>query len=136
MKKLTLSLLTIILFALFIGCEKDDLTPCQRLEGEWKCESWREDGEEELGYSISSCRLEIEELKGGEGDFKWIMATEDGDAETITGEYEVNSNCSELEFSTSGGPSSAEIDFEIDGDELTLEGNVDGFYLELQFERD
>ena len=135
MKKLTVSMLTIIFFALCIGCKKDDLTPCQRLEGKWKCESWREDGEEELGYSLSSFRLEIEELNGSDGDFEWIIVTEDGDAETITGEYEVNSNCTELEFSSSGG-TTAEMDFEIDGDELALEGNVDGYYLELKFERD
>ncbi|MCC7466713.1 MAG: lipocalin family protein [Saprospiraceae bacterium] len=129
--------ITLLLFVLTSSCKKDKLSPCQLLEGNWQCESWREDGEEQLGSIalISYSKLDFDKLSGGKGDFDWIVNYNDGTSEVISGKYEVNTNCSEVTFSLTTGEI-LDLDFVINDDELTLEGNLDGLAVELDFKRD
>lgn len=137
MKKLTF-LLSFTLFSLFqfTSC-KDKLTPCELLEGDWQCESWKEDGVEQLGSLayLSYSKLDFDELSGDKGDFDWTVNYNDGTSEVISGKYEVNSSCSEITLIFSGGDN-VEFDFEVVGDELTIDGNLDGIGVEIDFKRD
>jgi hypothetical protein len=138
MKKFNFSL-SLLLFSLIflMGCKKDNPTPCELLEGNWQCESWQEDGEELLGSfaDISYSKLDFDKLSGGRGDFDWTINFNDGTSDVITGKYEVNTACSEITLEIVGGDI-IDLDFVIINDKLTMEGNLDGLGIELDFKRD
>lgn len=141
MKRQTIFALFALLFAAsmtVVACKKDDeKTSCQKLEGEWKCVSFKEDGVELLGSAgiINSSELDFDKLNGDEGDFDWTITYNDGSNEALRGDYEVNANCTEVTM-TPVGEIGIDFDFEIDGDELTLEANLDGSAAEVKFKRD
>jgi hypothetical protein len=138
MKKFNFLLsVSLFLFISLMGCKKDEPTPCELLEGNWQCESWREDGVEQLGSLayISYSKVDFDKLAGDKGDFDWTVNYNDGTSEVITGKYEVNATCSEITLIVTGGDV-IELDFEISNDELTLDGNLDGLGVDLNFKRD
>lgn len=141
MKRQTILALFALLFAAsmtVVACKKDDdKSACQKLEGEWKCVSFKEDGVELLGSAgiINSSELDFDKLNGDEGDFDWTITYNDGSNEALRGDYEVNANCTEVTM-TPVGEIGIDFDFEIDGDELTLEANLDGSAAEVKFKRD
>jgi hypothetical protein len=120
------------------SCKKDKLA--NNLEGEWKVKSLTSDGEELIGTEISSFKIEFEDYDSGdrEGDLNWNIVYTDGSSDVISGEYEVDEDSKEVEMTLteSGIPFSYEFDVELDGDDLTLSGNLDGSATVFKAERD
>ena len=135
MKSFKLFMIPFLCFVLMAGCKKDEKTECQKLEGKWQLTSWREDGEEYFGTFITNSVIDFDKLDGDEGDFDWLITYFDGTSESIFGEYEGNSSCTEITLSADGS-TPFDLDFEITDDELVLDGIIDGFAVELEFERD
>lgn len=123
---------------LMMACKKDeDPSACAQLEGVWKCESWKEDGEEFFGDTIfiTNATLEFKKLDGSQGDYTYDITYLIGGTESIIGAYEVNSSCDEVTITPKAG-ASATYGFSIDGDILTLEGNINAVLIQLQFRKE
>ncbi|MEL7339581.1 MAG: lipocalin family protein [Bacteroidota bacterium] len=112
-----------------------EIVLAQSLEGDWDVESFTVDGEETIGFLITSFTLEFEEYDGEEGDFEFVLIGENGASTTTKGEYAINSDGTELDLDYDDG-SREEWDISLEGDDLELSGNFDGERIELKAERD
>jgi hypothetical protein len=83
---------------------------------------------------ISYSKIDFDKLSGTKGDFDWITNYNDGTSDVYSGKYEVNATCSEVTLTLDGDD--YDLDFTILNDKLTLEGNLDGLGVELDFKRD
>jgi Lipocalin-like domain len=138
MKKLNFLFALLLLLSIFTFSEcKKDPTPCELLEGNWQCESWKEDGDEQLGSAayISYSKIDFDKLDENKGDFDWSVNYNDGTSDVITGKYEVNTTCSEITLTFINGYI-LDLDFVILNDKLTLEGNDDGIAVDIDFKKD
>jgi hypothetical protein len=124
--------------ALAMACKKDeDPSACVRLEGTWQCESWKEDGEEFFGDTIfiTDATLEFKKLDGNQGDYELNITYLIGGTESVIGAYMVNESCDEVTITPKAGAPST-YGFTINGDVLTLEGNINAVMVELQFRKE
>lgn len=123
---------------LMMACKKDeDPSACAKLEGVWNCESWKEDGEEFFGDTIfiTGATLEFKKLDGSQGDYTFDITYLIGGSESVIGAYTVNSSCDEVTITPKAG-APATYGFSIDGDVLTLEGNINAVLIQLQFRKE
>lgn len=131
------SYVTIFLLSAFVlfgsSCKKN--RTLNALQGDWEVTSYTEDGEELINSFISSFTMEYEEYGESAGDFQWTFIEVGGGTTVINGEYICNDDATELDLEFDGG-GDVEFDFEVDGDELTMEGNVDGFFYVIRADRD
>ena len=117
------------------GCKGDDeKTLAEQLQGDWTVESFTEDGVESINSDINSFTMEYEEYRDNEGDFNWKITYFDGSSETITGEYQVDETDKELEISGNGFQ--FQLDVDLQGNDLELSGNLDGYAIIIKAERD
>lgn len=124
--------------ALMIACKKDeDPSACVQLEGVWHCESWKENGEEFFGDTIfiTGATLEFKKLDVSQGDYTYDITYLIGGTESIIGAYAVNESCDEVTITPKAGVP-ATYGFTIDGDILTLEGNINAVLIQLQFRKE
>ena len=130
------------LFALLIfsvtACDNDDnnANACASLPGEWIGTSWIEDNEQFFGDDIFITQSDFHfmPLIDGEGDMEWRIDYTFGGAETLIGTYTVNENCDQITIIPNSGLSSTYL-FDINGNELTMEGNLNNVQIEMKFTR-
>lgn len=132
-------------FPLFLGLMLVFLmTSCKeklynQLEGDWAVTSYKVDGVEAIGVDLESFTIEFDDYDtdGEEGDYSWNFTYSDGTSESYDGTYEVDTENNEVTFNFDA-PFSGSYDFEveIDGDELTLQGDINGFAVDIEAERD
>ncbi len=126
-----------ICLTLALACKKEDeASPCEQLEGTWSSTSWTEDGQEFLGDTafITGTTLVFKTLVDNQGDYTWDINYQLGGPESVIGAYMVNTSCDLVVITPKAGVSSTYA-FTIDGDQLTLEGTINGIVFELVFER-
>lgn len=124
--------------ALMFACKKDeDVSACVKLEGVWQCESWKEDGQEFLGDTIFITQADItfKTLEGVQGDYEWNISYLIGGTEMVIGAYVVNETCDEVTITPKGGAASTYA-FTINGNVLTLEGNINAVLVQLKFRKE
>jgi hypothetical protein len=142
MKKtlLKFGLLPCLLFVLAVSsCKKDDPTLAEQMADDWDVESFTEDGIESIGADITTMKMEYEAYSGDDGDFTWDITYVDGSNEKVQGEWSVDEADKELNLTfTSGGASGGTVTFDIDldGNNLELEGVLDGFNYRIKADRD
>lgn len=105
------------------------------LEGDWTVSSFTEDGTEVIGFLINRFDLEFKEYDGDEGDFTFTVIYATGATEALTGEYELDSEGTEMDLTYTDG-TTEKWDIEVEGDDLTLETNIDGTRYVINAERD
>jgi len=136
MKKILLPALALFVLISFSSC-KEKLY--NQLEGDWKATSVKEDGDELLGSDLTGLTLEFDDYSADddEGDFSWTFS-DDIEDYTESGTYEVDSEDAQVKIIVTDGTDSYTYNFdvEVDGDELTLEGNIDGSEIVIEAERD
>ena len=131
--------LLILSLAFVISCSKDDdASPKDQMADrltakDWDVSSWTENGAELIPGIITSFEMEYEDWDGSEGEFKWTYI---GNGNTVIekGEFELNEVADEIELKfQSGGNFSGtvEMDIEFDGNDLILEGTLNGFKYEI-----
>ena len=120
--------------SLFIASCDEDEDPNEvtnrRLEGDWEVQSFTVDGVEQL-VTGASFDMEFEKQDPTNGDFEWNF----GAAGLFEGEYEIESNGEEVEFEFEAG-GQFDMDIEIDGDDLELDGRVNNERWVIEAERD
>ncbi len=128
-----------LLLTFLLACKKDeDVSDCAKLEGDWQCESWIEDGQEFLGTTevITSSEINFKVLTGDQGDYEWNISYLIGGSEMIIGAYVVNQDCDQVTITPKGGGAPAVYNFHIEGDLLILEGTINAVVTELQFRKE
>ena len=115
------------------SCKKSRIL--NSLEGDWEVTSFTEDGEELINVLFSAVTLEFEEYGSDEGDFNMTFVDVYGSVTPFSGEYECNDDGDELDVTFSTGER-LEFDFDLDDDELTMEGNIDGYFWIIRADRD
>lgn len=133
---LALSLMLLTLFSL-ASCKKDKHEPTMReqLVGAWNIKSFTVDGIEMMDFVLSASVLELEAIKGSEGDYAWTFNYTDGTSFDASGVYEVDEASKKLIFDSDSGYE-AKYDIDLDGDALKMSGIVDGSRYKLKAERD
>lgn len=107
----------------------------KNLEGDWEVTSYTVDGEEIMNFLVTRFDMEFEEYDGDEGDFNFTVLYETGATESLSGEYELNSEGDEIDLTYTDG--TIEMwDIELDGDDLEIETNINGALLILKADRD
>lgn len=123
------------------SCEKD-VDPNEAinsaLDGEWDVTSFREDGVEFMNSSIT--RFEIEFKKEGPttGELVWTIFYSNPNVATIPwqGEYTVKNNGTEIDVEFDNVSINTDFDIDLNGDELELDGNVNGYRWDIEADRD
>ncbi|MEO0894977.1 MAG: lipocalin family protein [Bacteroidota bacterium] len=128
--------------AIFFFAVAISLTSCnperiaaRNLEGDWDAKSYTIDGEELIGFLVSSFDMEFEEYDGEEGDFELRVFYANGTSENFTGEYSLNTDGDELDLKYSDG-TTEEWDLTLEDDDLELESNFNGSLYIIKAERD
>ena len=115
------------------GCDEDEdpnVTTNNRLQGDWEVSSFTVDGVEQI-ITGSVFDMEFEREDPDNGEFEWNF----GPSGIFRGEYEIESNGEEIEFEfDAGGRFDMEVD--IDGDDLELDGTVDNERWVIEAEKD
>ncbi|MCI4667845.1 MAG: hypothetical protein MRZ79_06765 [Bacteroidia bacterium] len=130
----TLSLAALLVSAaLFTSCNPENVL-AKNLEGDWEMKSFTVDGTELIGADLTSGEIDFDEYDGDEGDFTLTFVNNAGQTTIAKGEYELNSEGTEIELTYEDG-TLEEYDIEVDGDEVTMEGNIDGFLIKIEADR-
>lgn len=122
---------------LITSCGDDTMTPIvevdkneqanDQLDGEWKVTSLRIDGSENIDWLYQKVTLEFDADKdAATGDFSWELVDFDGITEIISGDYEIKNDGEELELDGN------DLALDVSNSDLDVEGNIDGFYWEIQ----
>lgn len=123
----------------FSGCTlfDPDLKTARDLEGDWEVTSFTKDGTETMQVLITSFGIEFEEYDRGndEGDFTFSLIFTDGSSSTLSGEYLVDDDGSNLELTyTDGTVENWNLDLE--KDDLEMSAVLDGFNYNIRADRD
>ena len=124
MKTLHRFSLLLCLFATlsFAACGDDDTDPNEdvnnRLEGDWKVESFEARGVELMGNGVTSFDMEYDKQGPTTGEAEWTIIYSDGRTDRTEGDYEIENEGQEIDFDGD------DFDIEIDGDDLELEGTI------------
>lgn len=128
----------VLFLACAFACKKDEgISNCERLEGNWLCESWIVNTEELLGAtaSITSADLEFKVLTGQQGDYIRNTYFQVGNPNSVIGAYVVNTECNQVTLTPKAGV--AEIfQFHFSGDKLVLENSFDGLDTTIEFRKE
>lgn len=142
LSKFNLAALALLLLAssAFTSCKKDkdtddEPTIHEAIVGDWDVSSFTIDGVEIKGTIVQSSTLELDPYTGDNGDFEWTIVYTDGSSEVATGDYEVDAVDQEIKLESDEGDV-LKFDFDLDGDDLELSGNLDGERYVLKAERD
>ncbi|MEP6646490.1 MAG: hypothetical protein ABJC12_05335 [Saprospiraceae bacterium] len=123
---------------LMISCNKDSSpSNCEKLEGTWKAESWKNDTTELLGINmpIINSDLIFKTLADTTGDFEWITNYQIGGMDDVIGGYKVNDACDEVIITPNGGAASEDYNFHFEGNLLIMEGTIFGVDTKLNFSK-
>lgn len=117
------------------SCKKDKKpTFREEVVGDWEVKSFTEDGAELMSVVVSSFTMEYEAYSGTNGDFEWVINYVDGSSERITGDYEIDVEDKEIKLTKNDGVETLDID--VDGEDLEIEGIIDGFRYVIKADRD
>lgn len=118
------------------NCKKDKKpTLRETLVGEWEIKSFTIDGVETKGSVVKASKMEFEKYTGNNGDFEWTISYMDGSTDIEAGDYEVDEEDGEIEFQSADG-NTIKLEFDINGDELELEGIIDAERVVIKADRD
>ncbi|MCC6459715.1 MAG: hypothetical protein IT260_04570 [Saprospiraceae bacterium] len=130
----TLLLLSIAIAGLS-SCKKDkEPTLKDEVTGDWEVKSFTEDGVELMEVIVDNFTMEYEEYSGSNGDFDWQINYIDGSSERVTGDYEVDVEDKEIKLIKNDGTTTMELD--VDGNEMVIEGIIDGARYVIKAKRD
>ncbi len=130
----TLLLLSIAIAGLS-SCKKDkEPTLKDEVTGDWEVKSFTEDGVELMEVIVDNFTMEYEEYSGSNGDFDWQINYIDGTSERVTGDYEVDVEDKEIKLIKNDGTTTMELD--VDGNEMVIEGIIDGARYVIKAKRD
>jgi hypothetical protein len=133
------SILILGILIFFQSCKKEP-TPCELMEGSWKCMSWKADTLQLLGPLISYSILDFNKLENQEGAYKWVVKNVDGELQILDGIYNVTIDCSEVKLTPTtfpiGGNGYFEMNFEVTDQELKIHGFNAGYIQEMIFRRE
>ncbi len=126
----------LLLSFVLTGCSKEAQIG-KKLAGTWDVTSLTQDGVETIGAVFSSYEVYFGEYdkKDGKGDYKQtavILGT--GAAIVENGTYSLNSTGEEVTFTSDAGDITTYM-LTLDGDNLELEGTVDGYKYIIQAKR-
>lgn len=137
MNRSVIKLFAVILLgfsAAFTGCSPE-IVFARNLEGDLEVTSYTLDGEELMGFLITTFDMEFEEYDGDEGDFDFTVVFETGGSDALSGEYSLNSDGDEIDLVYSDG--TVEMwDADLEGDDLELTAVIDGVRYVIEAERD
>ena len=120
----------------FSNCKKDKKpTLRESLVGEWEIKSFTIDGVETKGSVVRSSKMEFEKYTGTNGDCEWSISYMDGSTDIESGDYQVDEEDGEIEFKSADG-NTLQLEFDLDGEELELEGIIDAERVVIKAERD
>ncbi len=128
--------LLLLTLPFLVSCEKDEKpTLRDEIVGEWKIKSFTIDGVEVKGTVVKTSKIEFEAYTGTNGDFEWYVSYTDGTSETQVGDYTLDEADKEIVLQEDDGKV-LKMDFDLNADDLTLEGIIDGERMILKAERD
>lgn len=126
-------MLTLILSFTFIQCS-NDVDPNEEannnLEGTWDVESFRVDGVEQILYTINSFEMEYRKESENSGETEWTLVDIFGSTTSVEGDYIIMDDGRRIEIDGD------ELNLEIDGTFLTIDGNVGGEFWEMDAEKE
>lgn len=140
LSKISLAAMALLFFAAFSlsSCKKDkdnDPKPTQAIVGNWDVNSFTIDGVEIKGTIVVSSKIKFEAYTGPNGDFEWTIVYSDGTSEVASGDYTVDEVDHEVKLENDNGET-IKFDYDIDGNDLELSGNLDGERYILKADRD
>lgn len=129
-----LLMLVLVSLVTLTTCKKDEKDPNEAtndaLAGDWDVDSFTLDGVEAIGFSVNSFSMEFTKQGPADGETEWLLIDTSGGSQTISGDYEIQNEGTEIDFEGD------DFEIEIEGDDLTLEGNVNGTLWIIRAERD
>jgi len=136
MKYTHFMILTLAGMFLVAGCKKDKASDTDQLRGTWEATSYTEDGTEVIPTFVQTLTIRLDEIIGGEGDFRWTITYNPAlgePTEVINGRYTVNESRKEVNFTANG--ETLLFEYDLDGNNVTFEGNVDGTAVRLRLRK-
>ncbi len=130
-----LGLLLLVLSLSTLSSCNPETVLAKSLEGDWNVTSFTEDGTELIGFLVNRFDIEYKEYDGDEGDFTFTIIYISGATETLSGEYELNAEGTDIDLTYTDG-TVEKWDIEVEDDDLTLETNIDGTRYVMNAERD
>ena len=136
MKTLHRFSLLLCLFATlsFAACGDDDTDPNEdvnnRLEGDWKVESFTRDGVEQMNFVYNRFLWEFDKDGPVDGEIEWDITLTNGSSSSSEFDYEVTDEGDELEIEGD------DFNIDLDDDDLRLEGTVDAENWIFRLEKD
>jgi len=125
--------LLLLLIGLLSGCTTD-IDPNEEannnLNGTWGVESFRVDGVEQMQFTLNSFEMEFRKEDEVSGETEWTIVDFLGQTTTTDGNYVIMDDGSRIELDGD------ELNLEINGDFLTIDGNVGGEFWEFDAERE
>lgn len=127
------SIVLLLSFSLmFIHCSKDvdaNEEANNKLDGNWDVESFRVDGVEQLLFTANDFDMEFRKEGDATGETEWTITDIFGGTTTIEGDYTIMNDGTRIDFEGD------ELNLEFNGDFLTIDGNVDGEFWEIDAEK-
>jgi hypothetical protein len=134
---LSFSLLIFVALSL-VSCDPA-VRIAKKLEGNWDVTSYTEDGVEFMTVDINTFKIEFEEYADDEGDFSWTLIDTGGASIILDGTYEMKKDGDEMDITFKSGAlngTSSTLDVDLNEDELGLSGNINGFLIKIEADRD
>ncbi|HEY3429902.1 MAG TPA: hypothetical protein VGK39_04435 [Cyclobacteriaceae bacterium] len=126
--------IAIVFFALvLVQCTKNETSngePKGALNGSWKVESFKLEGEEQIQHTFSSFKVEFKKKTANTGTTLWTIVKNSGSTQTTESDYTILNDGSRIEIDGDA------LNIEINGDSLTMEGNVGGLNFEINAEKE
>jgi len=136
MKHMRFLLIGLAGLLLVAGCKKDKKSDTDQLRATWEATSYTEDGTEVIPNFVQSLTIRHDEVIGGEGDFRWTLTYNSLfgiPTDIINGRYTVNESRKEIRYIAMGD--TLLFQYILDGNNLTLEGNVDGSAVRIRLRK-
>lgn len=103
----------------------------QAIASTWEANSFTVDGVEIMGSVVLASKMKFE---ASGNDFEWKLNYGDRSGETQTGNYQMAQEGKKVELKSSKGDM-LKLDVDIDGDDMTLSGYLDGERIVIKADR-
>ena len=126
--------IAIVFFALvLVQCTRNESSngePKDTLNGIWNVESFKLEGEEQIQQTFSTFKVEFKKKTATTGTTIWTIAKNSGATEITESDYTMMNEGTRIAIDGD------ELNMEIHGDLLTMEGDVDGLFFEIDAEKE
>ena len=131
---ISIKAIAIVFFAfVLVQCTRNENAngePNNNLNSTWNVESFKLEGEEQIQHTFSAFKVEFKRKTATTGTTTWTIVKPSGATETTVSDYTMMNDGTRIAIDGD------ELYMEINGDVLTMHGNVGGLSFEIEAEKE